>query len=91
MQNLSQNVRRLRFALQSPKHKFGLPVGKHVFLYAKCAHRPFFAAKHSFQQRLLLMACRGWFCSSQMGAIVSMTQAPSVHRTCLSGDWSLTS
>ncbi|KAF8062729.1 hypothetical protein HT031_004059 [Scenedesmus sp. PABB004] len=31
---LSHNVRRFRFALQSPEHKFGLPVGKHVFLYA---------------------------------------------------------
>jgi nitrate reductase (NAD(P)H) len=34
---LSHNVRRYRFALQSPQHKFGLPVGKHVFAYAKCA------------------------------------------------------
>lgn len=32
---LSHNVRRFRFALQSPAHRFGLPVGKHVFLYAK--------------------------------------------------------
>jgi len=31
---LSHNVRLFRFALQSPQHKFGLPVGKHVFLYA---------------------------------------------------------
>lgn len=31
---LSHNVRRFRFALQSPQHKFGLPVGKHVFIYA---------------------------------------------------------
>jgi nitrate reductase (NAD(P)H) len=31
---LSHNVRLFRFALQSPEHKFGLPVGKHVFLYA---------------------------------------------------------
>lgn len=31
---LSNNVRLFRFALQSPQHKFGLPVGKHVFLYA---------------------------------------------------------
>jgi Oxidoreductase FAD-binding domain len=36
-QVLSHNVRRFRFALQSPKHIFGLPVGQHVFLYAKCA------------------------------------------------------
>ena len=32
---LSHNVRRFRFGLQSPAHRFGLPVGKHVFLYAK--------------------------------------------------------
>ena len=36
-ESLSHNVRRFRFALQSPQHKFGLPVGKHVFIYAKCA------------------------------------------------------
>jgi hypothetical protein len=35
---LSHNVARFRFALPSPQHKFGLPVGKHVFLYAECAH-----------------------------------------------------
>jgi nitrate reductase (NAD(P)H) len=34
-EELSHNVCRFRFALQSPQHKFGLPVGKHVFLYAK--------------------------------------------------------
>ncbi|KAL4420574.1 hypothetical protein ABPG75_010230 [Micractinium tetrahymenae] len=34
-ESLSHNVRRFRFALQSPQHRFGLPVGKHVFLYAK--------------------------------------------------------
>ena len=32
---LSHNVRRYRFALPSAQHKFGLPVGKHVFLYAR--------------------------------------------------------
>lgn len=32
---LSHNVRLFRFALQSPEHKLGLPVGKHMFLYAK--------------------------------------------------------
>lgn len=32
---LSHNVRRFRFALQSPQHRFGLPVGKHVFLSAR--------------------------------------------------------
>lgn len=36
-EHLSHNVRRLRFGLQSRLHQFGLPVGKHVFLYAKCA------------------------------------------------------
>lgn len=36
LQVISHNVRRFRFALQSPKHIFGLPVGQHVFLYAKC-------------------------------------------------------
>lgn len=39
-EHLSHNVRRLRFALQSENHKFGLPVGKHVFLYAKCVYPP---------------------------------------------------
>jgi len=39
-QELSHNVRRFRFALQSDKHIFGLPVGQHVFLYAKCVHCP---------------------------------------------------
>ena len=34
---LSHNVRRFRFALQSPQHKFGLPVGKHVFAYGRRA------------------------------------------------------
>ncbi len=34
-EKLSHNVRRFRFALQSPQHRFGLPTGKHVFLYAK--------------------------------------------------------
>lgn len=32
---LSHNVRLFRFALQSPEHRLGLPVGKHMFLYAK--------------------------------------------------------
>jgi len=34
-ENISHNVRRFRFELQSEKHRFGLPVGQHVFLYAK--------------------------------------------------------
>lgn len=33
--SLSHNVCRFRFELQSPRHKFGLPVGQHIFLYAK--------------------------------------------------------
>ena len=37
---LSHNVRRFRFALQSPQHKFGLPIGKHVFAYGKCVPCP---------------------------------------------------
>lgn len=32
---LSHNVRRLRFALQTPEHRTGLPVGQHMFFYAK--------------------------------------------------------
>ena len=32
---LSHNVRRFRFALPTPQHRLGLPVGKHVFLYAQ--------------------------------------------------------
>lgn len=33
---LSHNVRRFRFALPLATQRFGLPVGKHVFLYAEC-------------------------------------------------------
>lgn len=36
-EELSHNVVRLRFALPSSQHRFGLPVGKHVFLYASVA------------------------------------------------------
>lgn len=32
---LTHNVVKLRFGLPSEAHKFGLPVGKHIFLYAK--------------------------------------------------------
>ena len=32
---LSHNSRLFRFALQSPKHKLGLPVGQHMFFYCK--------------------------------------------------------
>lgn len=31
---LSRDSRKLKFALQSPKHVLGLPVGKHMFFYA---------------------------------------------------------
>eukprot|EP00210_Caulerpa_lentillifera_P005019 g4793.t1 len=31
---LSHNVRLFRFALQSPEHRLGLPVGQHMFMYA---------------------------------------------------------
>ena len=43
---LSHNVRRFRFALPSPQHKFGLPVGKHVFAYGKCGPYPGPAQQH---------------------------------------------
>jgi hypothetical protein len=32
---LSRNSRLFRFALQSPKHRLGLPVGQHMFFSAK--------------------------------------------------------
>jgi hypothetical protein len=32
---LSHNTRLFRFALQSPRHKLGLPIGNHMFFYAK--------------------------------------------------------
>jgi hypothetical protein len=31
--NESHNLRRFRFALPTPQHRFGLPVGKHVYIY----------------------------------------------------------
>lgn len=34
---ITHNVLRLRFGLPTKQHKFGLPVGKHVFVYAKVA------------------------------------------------------
>jgi hypothetical protein len=37
---LSHNVRMFRFELQSPKHKLGLPCGKHVYIYGKWAVLP---------------------------------------------------
>ena len=32
---LSHNTRLFRFALQSPNHRLGLPIGQHMFFYAK--------------------------------------------------------
>lgn len=32
---LSHNTRLFRFALQTPEHKLGLPIGQHMFFYAK--------------------------------------------------------
>lgn len=32
---LSRNSRLFRFALQSPQHRLGLPVGQHMFFSAK--------------------------------------------------------
>mmetsp|Transcript_29837 Transcript_29837/g.43981 ORF Transcript_29837/g.43981 Transcript_29837/m.43981 type:complete len:932 (+) Transcript_29837:87-2882(+) len=34
-EEITHNVRRLRFALQSPEHVLGLPVGQHMFVSAK--------------------------------------------------------
>lgn len=31
-EELSHDTRRFRFALQSPEHVLGLPIGKHIFL-----------------------------------------------------------
>lgn len=39
-ETLSRDARRLRFALQSPKHVLGLPVGKHMFFYANVNGEP---------------------------------------------------
>lgn len=33
--DLSHNTRLFRFALQTPETKLGLPVGQHMFFYAK--------------------------------------------------------
>ena len=41
---LSHNTRLFRFALQSPKHRLGLPIGQHMFFYAKVCFWPFFSA-----------------------------------------------
>ena len=32
---LSHNTRLFRFALQTPEHRLGLPIGQHMFFYAK--------------------------------------------------------
>lgn len=37
---LSHNTRLFRFALQSPRHKLGLPIGNHMFFYAKVGFSP---------------------------------------------------
>ena len=34
---LSHNTRLFRFALQSPRHRLGLPIGQHMFFYCKVA------------------------------------------------------
>ena len=36
---LSRNTRLFRFALQSPRHKLGLPIGQHMFFYCKVRAR----------------------------------------------------
>lgn len=36
---LSHNTRLFRFALQSPRHRLGLPIGQHMFFYAKVRRR----------------------------------------------------
>ena len=33
--SLSHNTRLFRFALQTPEHRLGLPIGQHMFFYAK--------------------------------------------------------
>ena len=45
---LSSNTRLFRFALQSPNHRLGLPIGQHMFFYAKVCGRV---------SRMLLLAC----------------------------------
>jgi NAD(P)H-flavin reductase len=37
---LSHDTRRFRFALQSPQHILGLPIGQHMFLYAQIDDQP---------------------------------------------------
>lgn len=47
---LSHNTRLFRFALQSPEHRLGLPIGQHMFFYAKvCSHT---SAAQTTQARL---------------------------------------
>jgi ferredoxin-NADP reductase len=40
IEKLSHDTRRFRFALASPQHRFGLPVGNHVFISAKVDGAP---------------------------------------------------
>ncbi len=35
---LSHNTRLFRFGLQTPEHRLGLPIGQHMFFYAKVQH-----------------------------------------------------
>ena len=44
---LSHNTRLFRFALQSPRHKLGLPIGQHMFFYAKVRIQGFSARHHT--------------------------------------------
>ena len=44
---LSHNTRLFRFALQSPRHKLGLPIGQHMFFYAKVRIQGFSASHHT--------------------------------------------
>ena len=37
---LSRNSRLFRFALQTPQHRLGLPVGQHMFFSAKARLSP---------------------------------------------------
>ena len=44
---LSHNTRLFRFALQSPRHKLGLPIGQHMFFYCKVRLRCSFSGHHT--------------------------------------------
>ena len=74
-QTLSHNVRRLRFSLQSPKHKFGLPVGKHVFIYAKrvACPRTRLAVQCCFAARHVVLCLRGCFRNAQCAMLLEFS------------------